>query len=448
MGVLRVLGASAAARVVTLPIAVGLSLATTWATIDAVDSHGFALVALVTGVLALIPFADLGVGAAVTNAVAGSPNAATDDHVSRTVLSSMRLLAASATAIAAIALTGTAAGLWSPLLGAEPRDGATIDVGILAALCLFAASLPFGVGQRVLLGSGRQPTAVAVSVAAPATAFMVVMLARMVDASLLVFMVAQPLAFFMTAVLGAYVAQRRTGVLVLLALRRVPQLRRHRGVAIAHTARPMLVIMIGLPLALQTHRYVVAHLEDTAALAAYALAAQFYAPLWSVVATAGASLWPHFVKLQGTAGSTRAWRASTTALAGAAVALGAGLVAAAGPVSVLLSGGRVTVGAGLAASFALLLVVQAAHYPAGMALTRPHELRFQARCVVAMALVTLPLSLLLTTVLGAAGPVVASAAAIAVTQLAPGVRRMLHDGARIERATPQVAGVSAAGADA
>ena len=64
--------------------------------------------------------------------------------------------------------------------------------------------------------------------------------------------------------------------------------------AISATAAPMFVVMIGLPLALQSDRIVLSPRFDPASLSAYSYVAQLYTPLWSVISVAGLALWPHF----------------------------------------------------------------------------------------------------------------------------------------------------------
>jgi O-antigen/teichoic acid export membrane protein len=205
-------------------------------------------------------------------------------------------------------------------------------------------------------------------------------------------------------------------------LRNVFQPRRFPGSAISATAAPMFVVMIGLPVALQSDRIVLSHRVDPVSLSDYSYVAQLYTPLWSVISVAGLALWPHFAADNLTVGALRkSW------LTGLAILGSAGLIAAVGflllsPVAVQwMSAGTARPGWSLLMAFAALLVVQSLHLTTGIMLISPGQLRFQAACVLALVVTNLPLSWLLAGALGPAGPVLASAITVAACQLLPGV---------------------------
>lgn len=198
--------------------------------------------------------------------------------------------------------------------------------------------------------------------------------------------------------------------------------RRFPGSAISATAVPMFVVMIGLPLALQSDRIVLSHRVAPAGLSEYSYVAQLYTPIWSVISVAGLALWPHFAAGNLTAGALRkSW------LTGVAVLSAAGVVAAAAflllsPFAVQwMSAGTARAGWSLLLAFAALLVVQSVHLTTGIMLISPEKLRFQAFCVVALVVANLPLSWVLAGRLGPAGAGLASAITVAVCQLIPGV---------------------------
>jgi hypothetical protein len=85
----------------------------------------------------------------------------------------------------------------------------------------------------------------------------------------------------------------------------------------------------------------------------------------------------------------------------------------------VLSGGRITASWSLCAAFGALLIVQAAHLPSGVLLTKPNEARWQACCIACMAAIALGGGILLAGPAGATGVVCASAAGVLFAQLVP-----------------------------
>ena len=56
----------------------------------------------------------------------------------------------------------------------------------------------------------------------------------------------------------------------------------------------MTVIMIALPVGIQTDRIILSHVTTSAELAQYNLASQMYTPIFALVSAAGFTLWPRF----------------------------------------------------------------------------------------------------------------------------------------------------------
>ena len=102
---------------------------------------------------ALVPFADLGMSAAIINVVASSASPKTEELVRRTLVSAFRVLLCSAAVLAAVGVVLTALNLWPALLGDGLLAGGS--VAALACVLVFAITLPLGVGQRVLTGLGK-----------------------------------------------------------------------------------------------------------------------------------------------------------------------------------------------------------------------------------------------------------------------------------------------------
>jgi O-antigen/teichoic acid export membrane protein len=196
---------------------------------------------------------------------------------------------------------------------------------------------------------------------------------------------------------------------------------------IRHTALPMMLITVGLPVALQTDRLVLSHVSTRTELSHYAIVAMLYVPAWSIISSAGMSLWPKFAGMGRRTDEERvlSYQRAFRVFAFAGGAGGVALVAL-GPIVTRQwagsDGGRWT----LWCAFGILLWVQAAHLPGGMFLTQPSGLRFQAICVTTMCVVNVPVSVALAQPFGAVGPVLASAITILGFQLLTARRYILR----------------------
>lgn len=428
------LGGVAAAgvtRLIALPISAIFVFATTRLLVDRLGPELYGVATLIVALSALLPFADLGLGAAVVNAVAHSDSPRDDDYVNRVLLTSLRGLAASSVVIIIAAVAIGAIGAWTFALGV-PGETPHLNTAVVGSLVLFALGLPFSLGQRVLLGAGRTSSMVVLQSLSAPLAFVLTWSIVEAGGDFRYLVWAAPAAGFTVAVLAALVSSRFTGVGVARLLKRIPRWNRYPGSSVRRTAAPMFVIALGLPIALQTDRLVLSHRSSLLNLAGYALAFQLFAPLWTVLATAGTAMWPMF--------AGRRKRGEHPQLAHAVgfllvmAGLGAVVLLVAGPFGAhLLGGGKIAVSRSLLACFALLLAVQAIQLPMGMFLTTERGLRFQAVCVCMMVPVSVGLGWWLAVPLGAKGPVLASVAAVAVCQILPGVYWIRRGNAREPR---------------
>ena len=422
-------------RLLVLPVSALLGIVVTRLLIDNYGAGAFAQYGLLVGIGALLPFTDLGMSAAVMNAVAGSADPTTDDHVRRTLVTAIRMLIGSMVVLAGIAGLLSLLGLWPALLGNGLLDGPGPSVAA-ACLLLIALGIPVGIGQRLLVGLGKNHVSILVlGLQTPLVlAVLVLLVATGVPAGG-AFPVVPYAVTLLLAGACTWLAARRIGPVFGEALRAVPRLRSERGARVFDVAWPMLVVMVAVPLAMQSDRLLLSHLRPAADLAQYNLAAQMFTPIWAVVNAAGLTLWPVFAR-------ARARRTSASPFPMALAFGGAGLVLAAAVAALspvlagLASGGAVQLGGPLVVAFAVLMVVQAAKYPLGMYLTDARGLRFQAGMIALMLPVNVALSWVLAERLGAAGPVLGSVAGVLVFELAANawyVRRRL----RAELAVPE-----------
>ncbi|SEL20561.1 Membrane protein involved in the export of O-antigen and teichoic acid [Blastococcus sp. DSM 46786] len=406
---------SAGAKLVVLPVSALLGVVLTRLVIDAFGVAAFAQYGLLVALGALLPFADLGMAAAVMNAVAASPDPGSDPHVRRVLVTATRALLGSAAVLIAAALGLWVLDLWPILLGEGLLPGQGPAVATLCLL-LIAAALPVGLGQRILAGLGSNHLSVVVLGAqTPLVLAAVALLVWWeVPAGAGLAVVAYAVTLILSAVLTV-IAARRLHPVVGLALRDAMRLRTVRGARVLDVAWPMLVQMLALPLAMQSDRIVLSHRTGSTVLAEYNLAAQMFTPVWAVVSAGGITLWSTFARARARGESVSP---SSTALAfGAAAAVMAGAVALLSPVLAgFASGGRITLGVPLVLAFVVLMTLQGLKYPLGMAMTDAAGLRYQAVMIVLMLPVNVGLSWWLAGHLGAVGPVVGSIVGVAAFQ--------------------------------
>ncbi len=418
---------NAGIRALILPVTGVVSLWTAHLVLESVGAGALGVVTLVSTLPALVPFADLGVGAAVTNAV-GDRCLSWEDR-RRVLGASVFVLLVSGGALAVLVTAGTVLGLpWETVLGLAPGEVPHLALDLVVVAVVFAVGLAPSLGYRVLMGSDDYWVAQLVQLVTPLVTLSVTALAVRsgnVDAMI----VAPVCGGTLAAVVSAPVAARRVGIAlrgVLGAVGRGSAAVRSR---VLSTAAPMVVVAIGLPIAFQTDRLVLSHRSSPAALAAYAAVALLYVPALSVVASAGFSLWPRFAALRHDPHRSRsAFTRALLAFTIAGCAVGAA-VAAVGPLVTRVWAGRDLASSSVWLCAGALLAVQAFHVPAAMFLMGPAGLRIQALCVPVMAVVNLVISWSLAPGLGAAGPLLGSAVAVLLCQVVPGIIAVRRTGA-------------------
>ena len=434
-GVLR----SGGVRLLVLPVSAVLGIVVTRLIIENYGPAAFAQYGLLVGIGALLPFTDLGMSAAVVNAVAGSADVGTDDRVRRVIVTAVRVLCCSAAVLALVGLALGAMGLWPTLLGSGLLPGSG-SWAATACIVLIALAMPLGVGQRVLAGLRLNHISVAVMGLQTPVVLCVLLVLLHADVAAGGALAAIPYAVTLAlAAACSFIAVRKVRPTLGLALRQVPHVRTVRGAKVFDVAWPTLIQLIALPLAMQTDRLVLSHAGDSGALAEYNLAWQMFTPIWLVVNTAGFTLWAVFAR-ERARGARTSPMPMVAGFAGISAALALAVALASPFLAQLASGGAITLSTGVVVSFAVFMVFQGAKYPLGMYLTDAAGLRFQALMVVLMLPVNLALSWWLVTWVGAAGPVIGSIVGVGLFQFLAGVlevRRRL-------RGAPAEAAASAA----
>jgi hypothetical protein len=425
---MRQLAGSGLLRVLLMPVTALTTLAGSALVISHAGPSAYAAIMLVAGFAQLLGFADLGLGAGVTNGVVGR-DLMGPESFHRLLVSTARVLLCSCAVLIGLVLVLDGTGAWTGALGLEPHILQRTALAVSLALAIYSLSIPLAVGQRMLLGAGRNTTNVLLGTLASFVPVAIIALFSLTEAPVWLYPAAFTAGSLAVALAASFAAVRLLGLPWRELLGRIPRVRSYSGVKVRATAAPAFVIMIGLPLGLQTDRLILSHLAPDR-LASYSLAYQVFAPMYSVVSTAGMSLWPSFARRRAAGLPLLApWRKALRLFCAAGAALGLAYVGLAAFVVPIVSSGRIQVVPELLLAFGALMLIQAAHLPTGMLLTSQEGLRFQATCVTCMFILNLPLSIAFTLLFGAAGPVIASACAVLATQLIPGIvhtRRLLR----------------------
>jgi O-antigen/teichoic acid export membrane protein len=412
-------------RILGTPVVAVLGLANTAIVVRETGEAVFGLVSLVATITLLFPFADLGIGATVLSASAMLSGPNSDPKAFDVVRRAYHVLFIVAGLIISVSLCIMALNGWRVLVGftSGPDDRWAITV----AACIFALTIPAGLGVRILVGIDRNPLATLVLMSCPAFGLGLTVLLLVMDVSGIWYAVSALGGWLLGQIVGTVLALHLSG-LGWSAFARVSRSR--RGPGLLAGSGWLFVVGVGLPVGLQTGRVLLAHLSTPAELSKYALMAQIYGVAWSVLSTAGQAYWPIFVKRRGaTAVTVRLWWQLTAAFAGIATVATAAMAGLGPWAASVLSAGKIEVSVALALAFGVLLVGQAMHLPATVLLTRPNEARWQAMWTTAMAVISVCLGWVAAERLGAVGVVYASALGIFAAQVIPDllwVPRLVH----------------------
>lgn len=409
-----------AARAVVL--AVSLATTTVGSHLILINSGTttFGVIMLVATLSTLVPFLDLGVGAAIMTTVARSRRPSEDEHIRRVLVSSLRVLMFSAALLSIAAVAIGSANLWPRLLGGVAAHSHDLNESVVVCAILFACSLPLSIGNRILIGLSLTHESILCAAIGPIVALAGVLGATHVHYHGILVAACWPLGSLVSSALSFRLGLARLHASPRSLLARCVRLRQYAGAKIGHYSRPMLILSIAFPISFQLDRTVLSHVANSSALARYAVCAQLYAPAYSLLVASSTALWPFFAKRSAAASdTTRTWVLATVGFA-AAAAVGCIAMVAAGPAfASLVSGHSLAVGRTTFLAFGVLLISQAIFLPISMKLNEPDTLRTQAVFVGCSAALNVVLSIALASRIGTVGPVYASAVCTTLIQTVP-----------------------------
>lgn len=378
----------------------------------------FALYALVMALPSLLQFQDLGAGAALVIAIAGSKDP-DNPEVSLTLLSVWRVTLVTSASVLLVNLLMLLSGGWGVLLG---KLGTIENAPIAAfvALCVWATTIPMSIWLRILLGLRRNHQSILIQgIVAPLNLAIVWVMLEVGSASYTYLALSTYAAGLAVALVGMASATRALPAQVDWAFRRLLQVRRHPSTRVMDIGWPMLAQMLSAPLSVAAQRYVLAHSTSENAVAEYAAAAQVFFAFLGVVMAAGVTLWPRFTHERATGRVSRGPFPLSAAMVVGATVLCFGVWLVREPLFAFTTNGVLDVGSTTVASFGLMVVLQAALYPLGMFIMDKPGIRFQVIPTLTMAVSSFLLSILATPTLGVVGPVLSTCACVLVFQIIP-----------------------------
>lgn len=411
----NVLG-SGGARIVILPLSGLAVLLSTRLMTGEYGTEAYALFALVASLPFLVPVADLGLGAAVTNAAAALPGSF--ENFKSTLAKASRVLWSTASILVVVAILLSYFGVWSFLL--QIPDSRSLNWAVGAAMSIFALSVPGSLGARMLLGMRRNTSVVLIQGMSSVVSLVIVGVAVVLHAPVAVVVAISTVGMFATTwTLRIY------GNRLLISLTQGHlSLDTSVGVVtprtLMKTAVPMLIISLALPLTFQTGRIVLSWVVDLNAVAIYSAAAMVFLPALSVVSMAGRSLWGDFARGRHNGDEMTPLFVAANLICLAIGISGAVAFAVLGPfVARWGTNGVIETPHSLFYGFAAIILLQSIQQPSGMYLTDIHGLRFQAVTTVISGVVGLGISVSLSSRYGVIGPVLATVLALSVLHVAP-----------------------------
>lgn len=453
---------TAGLRIAVLPISALCALTTAGLTVHYAGVLAFGFITLVAQLQLALPFADLGMGAAVARAVSradGPPRAV--EEVRRLIRrTALLLLAVGVLGAAAAALSGIS-GFWSRVFDVPAGLAADVDLVMSLVLGIFFLSLPLGIAERVLVGRDRSDVLVLLGLLPSVGNLLVVFTFGQLGVPAAWLALGLPLSTLSFLGICGYLAFRHPRI----GVRGIPshgdrsetsgssepagrsgpeESRRSRRMNAESTSIrvillggvPVLLATAGMVLSEQHGRLVLAAAANPLDLSEYAIALQLYMPIYSVFYMAATVLWPRFAVDPG----PKLWRRANLMLTGLGLCAALGYILFARPVAGLVTGGSLVPSWAVVLGLGAALVAQAAHLTQVNLFTDRRGFWRQAGMSLTLLLLVVPGTLIgIQLGLGAAAPGVSMALGVMIAQVIPGLlmaSRLVHQSAEEPAASP------------
>ncbi|MGJ9405084.1 hypothetical protein ACHABQ_02005 [Nesterenkonia aurantiaca] len=465
---------TAGLRVAVLPISALCALTTAGLTVHYAGVLAFGFITLVAQLQLALPFADLGMGAAVARAAARA------DGSTRALQGLRALIRRTALVLLAVGLLGATVaalsgiyGFWSRVFDVPEALAPDVDLVMSLVLGVFFLSLPLGLAERVLVGRDRSDVLVLLGLLPSVGNLLAVFTLGQLGVPVAWLALGLPLSTLSFLGLCGYLAflHPRIGIRGIpapahqpenptpseLHERSEPEESRRRRRELTESTSIRLILFGGLPVLLATAGMVLSEQHGRLVLAAaasplelsqYAIALQLYMPIYSVFYMAATVLWPRFAVDPG----PELWLRANLMLTGLGVGAAVGYIVFARPVADLVTGGSLVPSWGVVLGLGAALAAQAAHLTQVNLFTDRSGFWRQAAMSLCLLAFVVPGTLLgIRLGLGAAAPGLSMAVGVVIAQVIPGLvmasRILREPGTPSSSPPPSGHGAAASGPD-
>lgn len=425
---------TAGLRVAVLPLSALCALTTAGLTVHYAGVLAFGFITLVAQLQLALPFADLGMGAAVARAVARADGSASGAETVRVLIRRTALLLGTVGVVgAAGAVLSGISGFWSGVFDVPEALAGEVDLVMSLVLAVFFLSLPLGIAERVLIGRDRADVLVLLGLIPSVGNLLVVLALGQLGVPVAWLALGLPLSTLSFLGLCGYLAfvHPRIGLRGITGPGHpqgaAPGQPAPAGKVVRDVTSIRLILLGGLPVLLSTAgmvlseqhgRLVLASAGSALDLSEYAIALQLYMPIYSVLYMAATVLWPRFA----VAKDPQLWRRANLMLTGLGFGAALGYLSFARPVADLVSGGSLVPSWGVVLGLSAALIAQSAHLTQVNLFTDRAGFWRQAAMSLALLGIVVPGTLLgIRLGLGAAAPGVSMALGVTLAQVIPGL---------------------------
>jgi len=423
------ISSGAGVRVVTL----ALTLLTVAVSVRSLGDTAFGVVATLGTMIGLTGFADLGLGLGLMTRLAQSAGEDNPDAVKPLVSSALASLGALGALVAVVGTSSIFVLPWNVLLGSPGLPAAAINASVVIFAVSVGLAIPASIGQRVLLGTQQGAVANIWSLAASIAQFAAVIAVAWRDGPVWAFVAATISTPILVACLqSAWV------------FRRASHLRPGRSHVSRDVVRHLLrfgglffALNLAVAAAYQSDTLITSAVLGASSAAVFAIALRMFGAASGLFATSLQQFWPALAEalargdLEWTKRRFKQVLTISTALLTAAAGL---LVAIGQPLARIWVGESLVPPLGLLVAFAAWTVYAHAMSQCGTLLSAAGVVAPQVAMATVMVCVNVPLSIVLTSHIGLAGPVVGSLVAHMLCSGVPVVflvRKVLRHGRRV-----------------
>lgn len=387
-----------------------------WLIVDKFGAQGFALFSLLSTILIMLPFADLGLGASAVNIAADySSGRITYEQLAIRYKKIRAILSLVGIVIICCAIaTGLMRG-WTILLG-DGLDSTPAQLAVTIMFVILGASVPLGTGSRLMQGRGYMDQTTKIASVNPVLQifFIAPFVWLLPSAAFVAFL--PGLAYFTVAALTDHRSRRIDGRVLPLFPRYYAL--RHPVSNLWKSSLSFMVMSLGMLFVFQSQRIILAHRSSVDQLAEFSLVAQYLIPVLALIVVLSQALWPKYRR----AGATLTFpvfrqhvlRFSIGGMIGTLL-LSCVVLA----VSWGLSGIAITVEWQTLLAAGIYLTAMAAFQPCSMLLTNPDGLRLQSILTLASSAVSVAAGIFLTPLFGSQGAYFAAGLSVVLFQLIP-----------------------------